>query len=260
MNPKKSVTGILVLFSLIFALNSTLSAREYYQIKVYTIKDKAQEASIDQYLKDAYLPALHKAGIKKVGVFKPIADDKTTGTKVFVFIPLKNLNQIEKIEAKLAKDNQYQSNGTTYINASWETPPYVRIESILLKAFAEMPAYKIPNHTSPAGERIYELRSYEGPTEKLWRKKVEMFNEGGEVAIFHKLNFQEVFYAEVISGSAMPNLMYLTTFSDMKSHDEHWNAFRNDPDWKKLSEMEEYKHVVSHSDKYLMHPTDYSDI
>ncbi|NDP21197.1 MAG: NIPSNAP family containing protein [Paludibacter sp.] len=260
MKSKKTFAGILVLYILIFTLSSTLSARDYYQIKVYTIKDKAQEASVDKYLKDAYLPALHKAGIKKVGVFKPIADDKAAGTKIFVFIPLEKLNQIEKIEAKLVKDSQYQLNGTAYINASWETPPYERIESILLKAFAEMPKYGIPNHTTPAGEQIYELRSYEGPTEKMWRKKVEMFNEGGEVAIFHKLNFQEVFYAEVISGSAMPNLMYLTTFSDMKSHDEHWDAFRNHPDWKKLSGLEKYKHIVSHSDKYLMHPTDYSDI
>lgn len=260
MNSKKSLAGILVLFMLIFALNSTLSARDYYQIKVYTLKDTVQEATVDRYLKDAYLPALHKAGIKKVGVFKSITEDKAAGTKVFVFIPLKNLNQIEKIEAKLTKDIQYQSNGSEYINASWKTPPYLRMESILLKAFAEMPAYRIPTHTTPPGEQIYELRSYEGPTEKMWRKKVEMFNEGGEVAIFHKLNFQEVFYAEVISGSAMPNLMYLTTFSNMKSHDEHWKAFRNDPDWKKLSGLEKYKNTVSHSDKYLMHPTDYSDI
>jgi len=253
-------TFSLLLLSFVFALSSTLSARDYYQIKVYTIKDKTQEASVDKYLKDAYLPAMHRAGIKKVGVFKPIADDPAVGTKVFVFIPLKDLNQVEKIEDKLAKDAQLQIDGAEYINASWEKPPYERMESILIKAFSKMPEYGIPNHTTPASEQIYELRSYEGPTEKMYRKKVEMFNEGGEVAIFNGLDFQEVFYGEVISGSAMPNLMYMTTFANMKTHDEHWDAFRIHPDWLKLKEVEKYKHTVSNSTKYLMHPTDYSDI
>ena len=118
----------------------------------------------------------------------------------------------------------------------------------------------VPTHSTPPSERIYELRSYEGPTENKYRKKVEMFNEGGEVKLFKELEFQPVFFAEVISGSAMPNLMYLTTFSNMKSHDEHWEAFRNHPDWKTLSAKEEYKGTVSHADIMLLHPTDYSDL
>jgi len=249
-----------LLFILAFAVSTTLSARDYYQIKVYNIKNKDQEVRLDNYLKNAYLPAMHRAGVKKVGVFKPIADDAAAGTKVFVFIPLKKLEQIETLEAKLAKDKQYLTDGADYINASWEKPPYQRIESILLKAFPEMQEYRVPNHTTPAADRIYELRSYEGPTEEMYRKKIEMFNKGGEVAIFHGLDFQEIFYGEVISGSAMPNLMYLTTFKDMKSHDEHWAAFGSHPDWAKLKGIEEYKNTVSHSDKYLMHPTDYSDL
>lgn len=259
---RKLFTRILMLaiFSFVFTVNSTLSARDYYQIKVYTIKDKVQENSVEKYLKEAYLPAMHRAGIKKVGVFKPIASDEAAGTKIFVFIPIKNLGEIEKIETKLSKDNEYQNKGTAYINASWDNPPYERVKSILIKAFAEMPEFMVPDYKTPAAEQIYELRSYEGATEKIYQKKVEMFNEGGEVALFKKLKFNAVFYGEVISGSAMPNLMYMTTFSDMKSHDEHWDAFRNHPDWKKLSGMEEYKHTVSHIDKWLLHPTEYSDI
>jgi len=259
---KKLFIGILLLaiFSFGFAANSTLSARDYYQIKVYTIKDKVQENSVEKYLEEAYLPAMHRAGVKKVGVFKPISGDEAAGTKIFVFIPIKNLAEIEKIEAKLSKDNEYQNRGADYINASWENPPYQRIESVLIRAFAEMPEFSIPNYKTPTSEQIYELRSYEGATEKIWKKKVEMFNEGGEVALFKKLKFNPVFFGEVISGSAMPNLMYMTTFKDMKSHDEHWDAFRSHPVWEKLKNMDEYKHTVSHINKYLMHPTEYSDI
>ncbi len=259
---KKSFAGVLSLavFVLVFVISSTLSARDYYQIKVYNVKDQAQQATVENYLKDAWLPALHKAGVKKIGVFKPIANDPAAGKKIFVFIPLKNLGQIEKIEAALAKDSEYQKAGTAYINAAFDNPPYVRMESLLLKAFSEMPKFSVPKYTTPKCEQIFELRSYEGATEKIWKKKVEMFNEGGEVALFKKLEFNAVFYGEVISGSAMPNLIYMTSFSDIKSNQDHWNVFRDHPDWKKLSGMKEYKNTVSHMDKYLMHPTDYSDI
>jgi len=57
----------------------------------------------------------------------------------------------------------------------------------------------------------------------------------------------------------MPNLMYLTTFADMKTHDERWAAFRAHPDWKTLSAIEEYKNTVSNSVKLLLRPADYSD-
>src|SRR5690606_35679776 len=114
--------------------------------------------------------------------------------------------------------------------------------------------------STPKKDRIYELRSYEGPTEKYYRKKVEMFNEGGEVDLFDRLDFQALFYAEVLSGNSMPNLMYMTTFSDMKSHDEHWNTFRNHPDWKVMSGLEKYKNTVSGSTIQLLYPADYSDL
>lgn len=258
MASKKSFFGIVFLLAILCSL--TVSARDYYQIKVYSVKDKTQESRVDNYLKNAYLPALHKAGIKTVGVFKPIADDETAGTKIFVFVPLKNLNQIENIEDKLAKDNNYLTVGADYINAKHDNPPYERIESILLKAFSKMPEFFVPEYDTPKSEQIFELRSYQGATEKIWRKKVEMFNEGGEVGIFKEVGSNAIFYGEVLSGSAMPNLMYMTSYSNMESNKEHWAKFRIHPDWKTLSGKEEYKNTVSHIDKWLCHPTDYSDI
>lgn len=260
-NSTKTCKGIMLLFVFIlaFGINSTLSARDYYQIKVYTIKDKAQEASVDKYLKDAYIPALHNMGIKKVGVFKPIKDDKAFGTKVFVLIPLKKLDQIEKIEDKLLKDEKYLNAGTDYINAKHDNPPYERIESILLRAFSFHPDFYAPKYDTPKSEQIFELRSYEGATEKIWRKKVHMFNEGGEIEIFRKVGSNAIFYGEVLSGAAMPNLVYMTSYSDMESNKAHWDAFRNHPDWEVLKNKPEYANTVSNSDKWLCHPADYSD-
>ena len=262
MKSKKLFIRILSLsvFILVIAISSTLSARDYYQIKVYNLKDKAQETAVDSYLKDAYLPALHKAGVKKVGVFKPIVGDPAAGTKVFVFIPLKDLGQIDKLEAALEKDAAYQKAGAAYINAPFDNPPYVRLESILLKAFTAQPDFFSPKFSTPKSEQIFELRSYQSATEKIYHKKVEMFNEGGESEIFKKIGANAIFYGEVLSGSEMPNLMYMTSYENMKANEECWKTFRDHPDWKKLSGMEEYKNTVSKIDKWMCNPTDYSDI
>jgi hypothetical protein len=51
----------------------------------------------------------------------------------------------------------------------------------------------------------------------------------------------------------------MTTFSDMKSHDEHWKTFGGSPEWKKLSGLEEYKNTVSKNNTHFLHPASYSD-
>ena len=46
----------------------------------------------------------------------------------------------------------------------------------------------------------------------------------------------------------------------MKSHDDHWTAFRNSSRiGKEFSAMEEYKNTATKANPYLMHPTSYSD-
>src|SRR5690606_23190700 len=140
------------------------------------------------------------------------------------------------------------------------TPPYHRIETILIQAFPKSPIFNIPKLQGNRKDRVYELRSYEGPTEKLYKNKVEMFNLGDEIGLFKRLGFNAVFYGEVLAGSKMPNLMYLTTFENMVSREEHWKAFNNDPYWKKLSSSPNYQHNVSHADIVFLRPTDYSDL
>lgn len=193
-------------------------------------------------------------------MFKPIESDKQKDKNIIVLIPMKRLAEIERLETKLHKDKGYQSDGSEYINASYDNPPYQRIETILLKSFRDMPDFSVPNHNTSRSERVYELRSYEGPTEKYYRNKVDMFNDGGEVKLFKRLDFQAVFYGEVISGSMMPNLMYMTTFPNMESRTEHWKTFGSDPEWKSMSSLTKYKNNVSHSIIQLLYPTEYSDL
>jgi hypothetical protein len=203
---------------------------------------------------------VHKAGIKKVGVFKPIANDTAADKLIYVFIPFKTLDEWVKLEATLDKDAAFKTAGKSYLEAMHNDAPYERMESILLEAFSEMGQFASPSLKSAKGERVYELRSYEGPTEKIYENKVDMFNKGGEVGLFKRLGFNAVFYGKVLSGSHMPNLMYMTTFENMESRDEHWKTFGEDAQWKELSSRPEYQNNVSHADIILMRPAEYSDI
>jgi hypothetical protein len=128
----------------------------YYEVKIYRIKDNVQEAAMDTYLKDAFLPALHRAGIPTVGVFKPIEADTAFGKMIYVFIPFKTMEQYAQLADKLGKDQVYAQAGKAFIDAPYNNPPYVRYESILSKAFSNMPEFRVPKFTTPMSERIYD--------------------------------------------------------------------------------------------------------
>lgn len=227
--------------------------KEYYSLLVYHLKDKGQEARLDDYCQQALIPFLHKQGFGKIGVFKPVTNDTT----LYVLIPSSNLEKLLKWPENALKDAAYLNNGKDYVEAAWDHPVYSRMETIILEAFPEMPRMEAPNVKDTGA--IYELRSYEGPTERLYQNKVEMFNKGNEVGIFKRLGFNAVFYASVVSGSRMPNLMYMTSFVSRAEREAHWKAFGADAEWKKLIGDSYYAHNVSHQDIILCHAAAYSE-
>src|SRR3954470_10531802 len=258
---RKLVVALFSIALIFCSLNAQAQkGREFYQITVYHFNNSEQERTIDEYLQKAYLPALHKKGIKQVGVFKSRTNDTVNDKRTFVFIPLKNIEELANLTSKLLEDQQYLQNGKAYLDAPYNNTPYARMENILLRAFPLAPKMNLPNLKSAKSDRVYELRSYEGGTEKLFRNKVEMFNQGGEIKLFERLNFNAVFYGEVLSGSRMPNLMYMTTFENMPDRETHWKEFGDSPEFKKLLAMPEYQHNVSKADIHFLRPTDYSDI
>ena len=234
--------------------------REYYQITVYHFNDTAQESLIDDYLQHALLPALHRMNIKNIGVFKVLSNDTVADKKMYVSTPVKSLNDVAEMNTKLVANTSYLNAGKRYLNAPYDTAPYTRMENILLQAFPLAPQMQQPQLKSAHKERVYELRSYESATEKLYASKVKMFNVGDEIGLFKKLNFNAVFYAEVLAGSHMPNLMYMTTFENMPERETHWKAFGDSPEFKALLAMPQYQHNVSKADIIFLRPTDYSDI
>lgn len=254
------VIAVLSLFVVVTAEKAAAAPpRAFYQLTVYHYNTVEQEQVLDNYLQQALLPALHRINIKSVGVFKAIANDTVVSKKIYVLVPLTSLNAVTEVANKLLSDKEYQAKGNSYLNAVYNSAPYSRMETILLQAFALAPSLEVPQLKSPKKERVYELRSYESATEKIFKNKVHMFNEGDEIGLFKRLNFNAVFYGEVIAGGKMPNLMYMTSFENKADRDEHWKNFGADPYWKKLSAMPEYKNNVSHIDIIFLRPADYSD-
>lgn len=233
-------------------------AREYYEMKFYSYESESQELRLDNYLELAYLPALHRAGIENVGVFKHKQTGNQISNEIIVLVPFTSMGEYLKLSELLKADELYLEAGRDYIEAPHNDPPYSRISSILLKSFSTSPQLVIPPQDAPREERVYELRSYQSATELLYERKVDMFNSG-ETALFERLGFHPVFFGEVISSSHMPHLMYMTTFADTTAQKKLWEAFGQDPEWQEMKEIELYKNTVSNIDKYLLYPSPYSD-
>jgi hypothetical protein len=250
---------LMLSFSTFAGENKAADGRNYYEIKLFRVATNEQVAQLDGFLKDDFIPALHRAGIGKTGVYHPIGNDTAIEKRVYLFIPLRSLEDLNMIEELTVTDTKLKETNT-FLDAPFNASPFLRSESIVLKAFPMMPSYSVPALTGNKTERVYELRSYESATQKLYRQKVKMFNVGGEVALFKRLNFNAVFYGEVIAGSRMPNLMYMTSFNNRADRDEHWKKFGEDAEWMKLKVVPEYLNTVSRNETILLNPTEFSEL
>ncbi len=236
--------------------NSAKGGTEFYELRTYSLKNEVQQKLVEAYFKDAAIPALNRLGNKNIGVFTEL---KPAGqTRIYALIPYSSLDEFLTVEDRLANDALYQQDAAPYLNAPATEPAYDRIESSLLKAFAHMPKMQTPEQKP----RIFELRRYEHASESAGKKKLEMFNDAGEIDIFKKLGFKPVFFGETIIGELRPNLIYMITFDDMEGHDNHWKAFGADPEWKKISAIPDYADakLVSRITSTLLAPAAFSQI
>ena len=230
------------------------TAREYFEIRKYTLKGPQQQSLLEAYLKDAAIPALNRLGVRNVGVFLP---EKAEGAPlVYVVLRYGSLDQLAK-STELLADAALQQQGAAYLDAPAAEAVYERIESWLTQGIPGMPAMAVPTK----GSQVYQLRIYESHSEKAAKKKVEMFDIG-ELAIFQRSGLNAVFFGATIVGPLMPNLTYMLAFSDAAAKDQAWNTFRADPDWTKLKTTPGFtdKEIVSHITNLVLVPTAYSQI
>jgi hypothetical protein len=242
-----------------FAGNTSVqkSARDYYELRVYSLKDNTQQQMVEDYYQHAAIPAYNRIGTKNVGVFTEIKPEGQT--KLYVIIPYTSIEDFSNAKSKLLNDKTYMDAANAYLNAPATAPAYDRIESSLLWAFPRMPQMAA---TTPGKSRIFELRRYESPSEAAGMKKIEMFNEGGEMDIFKKSGLRAVFFGQSLVGEYQPNLTYMLQFDDMADHDKSWGTFGSSPEWNKLKSVPDYADakLISKITAIFLQPTAYSQI
>jgi len=258
---KKLYAGLISFILMNSFCAISYAQNDIYELLVYKLKTADQISATDNYLKDAYLPAMHRLGIKQIGVFKPVANDTAEIKKVIVLVQYVSLDVWKNTKSNILNDAVYLSAAKTFRDADTAHLPFTRAESTIMEAFPDAPKL-IPTPLKSNPDAIYELRSYESPTEELHRTKVNMFNAGGEVVLFKRLDFQAVFYSDVLSGSRMPNLIYMVAFANTAAREEHWKAFGSSPEWKKISTDPMYRNNISvnHIDSWILKRTSYSDL
>lgn len=254
-----ALAGAGPLGSLAGARQGDSAKREYYELRLYHLRRGTQAKRLDDFMTQAWMPALKRAGLGPLGAFEVTIGPASPTLYHLMTYP--SLEVFSSLGARLAADAEFQKAGGDFINATSADPAYGRIESALLQAFPGMPGLEIPPAAAEHRARIFELRTYESHSKKANLKKIEMFDQG-EIAIFRRTGLRPVFFGETLIGANLPNLTYMITFDDLEVRQKHWAAFVADPEWKKLSTTPGYTDVetVSRITNTILSPKAYSEI
>lgn len=238
---------------------SGAKAREYYELRRYSLQRGAQPKLADAFLQEALIPALNRLAIAPVGVFS--ADIGPESPSLYVLMPSASVEMLVTAAFRLEQDAEYLKAGAAFLNTAAKEPAYARVESSLMVAFEGWPKLTLPPATAEHRARVFELRTYESATDQDHKRKVEMFNSG-EFDVFQRAGFWQVFYGDTLVGSRLPNLTYMLGFPDLAERTKMWKAFGADPGWKKLSSASRYnfEEIVSNITNVILSPTSYSQI
>ncbi|MBC7921358.1 MAG: NIPSNAP family protein [Ferruginibacter sp.] len=224
-----------------------------YALRTYQLRFGAPQSGIENYLREALIPALNRHGVKNTGVFREMG--KTEPALLYVLIPYSSWEDYGQVTNRLSEDQAFATASQGYTRLTPDQAPFARYTTTLMSAFDGLPQLVVPAKEA----RIFELRTYEGYAEDAVRRKVKMFNVD-ELPIFYKTKLNPVFFGEVIAGEHMPCLTYLLTFKNLNERDANWKQFVDDPDWKRVSQAPEYANTVSNIIRVFLEPTPYSQI
>lgn len=236
--------------------HGAMAGREFYQLRRYELRNGAQTALTQGYLERALIPALGRLRLGPVGAFKLDIGQETPA--YYLLIPGSGVEGLAQLDLRLAGDQEFLHAAEPFWNATASAPAFQRVEISLLAAFEGWPRITPP---AAKGKRMFQLRTYESPSNGEHVRKVEMFH-AGEFEIFVKAGFHPVFFGDALTGARLPNLTYMLSLESVAALDDHWTAFRNDPDWKKLSSNPRYAYdqIVTNISNLLLSPLDCSQI
>ena len=236
-------------------------SRQLFELRLYKLKSEEKASLFDRTAKEAFLPALKRAGIGPIGVFKPKDKQEADGAAVlrYVVIPYDSAEAMLSLREKLAADPDFAAAAGDYLSVGKGEEVFDRIESSLLLAFSGMPKLKAPTPAKDPAKRFFELRTYESLSEMKGVLKVQMFNRA-ELAIFEKVGLRGVFFGEALTAANLPQLTYMLEYEDEYDHKAAWKRFLEHPDWLTLKGDETYKDTVSTIKTRFLLAMDYSQV
>jgi hypothetical protein len=231
-------------------------AREFYLLHRYQLRSGPQLKLTEGYFAGALIPALGRMGLGPVGAFKLDIGPETPA--YYLLIPGAGVEMLAELDLRLARDAEFLAAAAPFWNATAGSPAFERMESWLLAAFEGWPRATPPASKS---KRIFQLRTYESPSNGEHVRKVEMFHSG-EFEIFKAAGFHPVFFGDTLVGSRMPSLTYMLSFGDTAELEAKWDVFRSDPAWKKLSADPRFAFdpIVTNISNLMLSPLDCSQI
>ena len=227
------------------------------ELRRYQFRFGPMQARHSEYAKTALVPALNRAGIKPVGAFNVAVGEEWPA--LYLLLPHATAESVLTLGSRLVDDAQYKQAAGSFRALPSNDPPYVRRQSSLI-----VPVPSAPNVETPVSgpARLFELRTYESHNETAGLKKIEMFEKGGELAIFRRVGLAPVFFGRDVVGPRIPSLTYMVGFSDPAARDKAWATFGEDPEWVKLRSAPGYGNadIVTNITSQVLRPADYSQI
>jgi hypothetical protein len=233
--------------------------REFYQLRRYNLLSGGQLKLTESYFSGALIPALARLGLGPVGAFKLDIGPETPA--YYLLIPGPAVEPLAELDLHLPDDAEFLAAAAPFWNGTSAAPAFQRADISLLAAFKGWPKLTPPPAAATKAKRIFQLRTYESPSDGEHVRKVEMFHSG-EFEIFLNAGFHPVFFGDTLIGSRMPNLTYMLSFADLAELDAKWDVFRNDPAWKKLSSNPRFAFdpIVTNITNLILSPLDCSQI
>mgnify|MGYP001193188603 FL=1 len=249
-----SMETVMAMSELAQALDGNEGNKQLLELRRYQIATTEKRDRLEKFLAEVAIPVWNNLGIRPVGVFRYLeAEDPS----LFVLLPHNTCETVIREMAALLSDPRAQTAGKQVLEDSFDDPTYQRVESSLLLAFDGVPKVEVP---TTADSRIFQLRIYESHNLTKHVKKVEMFNTGGELAIFRRLKMNPVFFGQALIGTKLPNLTYMLGFATIEAQKQAWAAFLKDPEWLQLRDKPEYAQTVSNITNIMLQPSPVSQI
>jgi len=203
----------------------------FFNFLTYKFDSTQQRERFIGQLTATVIPTLNRQGIACVGAF----EQPDRNSSVCLLLPHQTIdNAVAARDAGLIDiadfrrfDRGIDSN-------------YATVSSFLLRGIEAMPGIEVPTRVPT---RVFQLRTYESPSETASQKKLEMFHQG-ELEIFRRVGLAPVFFAETLFGTGLPSLTYMLSFDDMNALKTAWDHFVKDSAWQEMSNQPDYSDDV----------------